>query len=215
MKASFVLVVSIASSASAQWNVARFDSTKVWTYATFGLDPAFVATVGVSGVIGGRARVQLGAEFGSVVAAFDMRDWRARAIGRTTVAHLGWFRVTGEEAVIARGTSNSIYSAVNVGASTAFTAGAYQRRWFFAAEAGFDKAIATRVTNSEWYREWYYADAKNGWYVSPGGTFHAGLIGGVNIGRLELVARAGQLRTEQLNAMNPPMYGTLGVGLGW
>lgn len=72
-----------ASSANAQWNVARFDSTKVWTYATFGLDPAFIATAGVAGVIPGRTKTQVGAEVGSVVAAFDLRDWRARATART------------------------------------------------------------------------------------------------------------------------------------
>jgi hypothetical protein len=204
-----------ASTANAQWNVARFDSTTMWTYASFGLDPAFVATAGVAGVIPGRSKVQVGAEFGSVVAAFDLRDWRARAAARTTTAHWGSVRITAEEAVIARGTSNSIYSALNLGASATVTAGVYRQRWFAATEGGFDKAVVTRITNSEWYRTYYYADAKDGWYRAPGGTFHAGLTGGVTFGSIELAARAGTLRTERLNAMIPPIYVSLGAGVGW
>ena len=208
-------VLCIASCASAQWNVARFDSTKAWTYATFGLDPAFVGTAGVSGVIPGRFKLQVGAEFGTVVAAFDMHDWRARATARTTVVHWGAFRIATEDAFIARGTSNSIYTALNLGASTTLTAGAYRRRWFLAAETGFDKAIATRLTNSNWYREYYYADAKNGWYLTPGGTLHAGVAGGVTAGIAELTVRAGTLRTERWNTLVPPMYGSVGLGIGW
>lgn len=215
MRVSLALATLVASRANAQWNVARFDSTKVWTYATFGLDPAFVGSVGVSGVIPGRVKIQLGAEFGSVVAAFDLHDWRSRATARASLVHWGVFRITGEEAVVTRGTSNSIYSAFNLGSSTTFTAGAYRRRWFVASEVGFDKAVLTRITNSDWYREYYYPDAKNGWYLTPGGTFHAGLTGGVTLGMLEITARAGRLRTERMNDLNPPMYATVGAGFGW
>jgi len=215
MSLPLVLAVSIASSTHAQWNVARFDSTKMWTYATFGLDPAFIGSVGVSGVIPGRVKVQLGAEVGSVVAAFDLRDWRSRATARASLIQWGAFRLTTEDAVITRGTSNSIYTAFNLGASTTFTAGAYRRRWFLASEAGFDKSILTRIRNSDWYREYYYADAKNGWYLTPGGTFHAGLTGGVTLGNIDITARAGKLRTERMNDLTPPMYATIGAGIGW
>src|SRR5262249_27863291 len=157
---------------------------------------------------------QVGAEFGTVVAAFDMHDWRTRAIARTSIAQWGTFRMTGEGALIARGTSNSIYNALNLGASTAFTAGAYRPGWFLAAETGFDKAISTRITNSDWYREYYYADAKNGWYLTPGGTVHVGLTGGATLGHLELTVRAGTLRTERFNSLAPPMYASVGAGIG-
>lgn len=215
MKALVLALAFVTSSANAQWNAARFDSTKAWTYASFGLDPAFVAAVGAAGVIPGWTKTQVGAEFGSVVAAFDLRDWRARATARTSAVRWGAFRITAEEAVIARGTSNSIYSALNLGGAVTFTAGLYRRRWFAATEGGFDKAIVTRITNSDWYRTYYYADAKNGWYLTPGGTFHAGLTGGVSIANIELTARAGTVRTERWNAMTPPMYVSLGAGVGW
>ncbi len=217
MKSAFVvgLFVVGAETASAQWNVARFDSTKTWTYTTFGLDPAFVASAGVARVISGGSGVQIGAEAGSVVARLDLRDWRARVTARMTAARWGSFRITAEEAVIARGTSNSIYNALNLGASATLTAGVYRRGWFAATEAGFDKAVLTRITNSDWYRSYYYSNAKDGWYRSPGGTFHAGLASGVSLGIVELTARAGTLRTERLNAMTPPLYLSVGAGIGW
>lgn len=135
--------------------------------------------------------------------------------GANTAVHWGAFRIAAEEAVIARGTSNTIYSALNLGAAATFTAGVYRSRWFAATEGGFDKAVVTRITNSDWYRTYYFADAKNGWYLSPGGTFHAGLTAGATLGNIELTARAGTLRTERWNVMTPPMYVSLGAGVGW
>src|SRR5262249_53447408 len=105
--AASLAIVLVNTSADAQWNVARFDSTKGSVYATFGLDPAFITTVGAAGVIHGRVNVQVGAEVGAVTARFDLNDWRARLTGRTTVVHWGAFRITGEDALIARGTSNA------------------------------------------------------------------------------------------------------------
>ena len=33
-------------------------------------------------------------------------------------------------------------------------------------------AVITHIKHSDWYRDNYYADAKDGWYLNAGGTFH-------------------------------------------
>lgn len=93
------------------------------------------------------------------------------------------------------------------------TAGVYRPRWFLAGEFGFDKAIITHLTQSDWYRTYFYPDAKDGWYLNAGGTFHYGVTGGVAFGRTELALRAGWLRTEEFNDVQPPMYAGLGLGI--
>ena len=93
--------------------------------------------------------------------------------------------------------------------------GVYRHHWFLAGEFGFDKAIITHLTHSDWYRQYFYPDAKDGWYLNAGGTYHYGMAGGVAIGRTELALRAGWLRTEDFHDMMPPMYAGLGVGFGF
>ena len=90
----------------------------------------------------------------------------------------------------------------------------YRQRWFTGGEFGFDKAIITHVTHSDWYRNHYYPDANDGWYLDAGGTYHYGLAGGVTLGRTEIVGRVGLLRTERFKSLATPGYVSLGVGFG-
>ena len=199
---------------AAQWNVERFGSTKNQVYTTFGLDPALVTSVGYGRDVPMLGRQwQLGAEVGVVAADFDLQDFAARLQARTTVVRWRSVRVVGSAAFITRGTENSIYRALNFGSDFTGAVGVYRQRWFLAGEFGFDKAIITYLTHSDWYRKNYYPDAKDGWYLNAGGTFHYGLTGGMSFGQTELALRVGQRQTEDFNQLSPPLYVGLGVGV--
>jgi hypothetical protein len=206
----------VAREAGAQWNVARFDTGRNRVYTTFGLDPALVTSAGYGRVVPlfGH-KFLLAGEAGMVVGGLDPRDFRARLGAHTSLVHWRSLHLTGSATFVTRGTDNSIYRAVNFGADLTGTAGLYRRGWFAAGEFGFDKAIVTHLTHSDWYRTYFYPDAKDGWYLDTGGTFHYGLVGGLSVGRAELVGRFGWLRTEGWNDLVPPMYASLGVGFGF
>jgi len=212
-----LLVVALfAAEASAQWNVARFDEAPNRVYTTVGLDPAFLPTVGYARVLSVFGHhVQLAGDVGIAIAEFDTRDFRARVQALTSIVQWRSLYLTGSTAVIGRGTENSIYRGYNFGVDLTGTLGLYRPRWFVAAEFGLDKAVVTRVTHSEWYRTYFYADAKDGWYRNTGGTVHYGLTAGLTVGRVELLARYGMQRTEKLNELTPPMYASIGLGLAF
>jgi hypothetical protein len=147
-------------------------------------------------------------------AEIDTRDFRARLQAFTSVLQWRSLHLTGSATFITRGTENSIYQGLNFGADFTGTAGVYRPGWFMAGEFGFDKAIITHITHSDWYRS-FYPGAKDGWYLTGGGTYHYGVTGGVAIGRVEIGGRAGWLRTEDWNELVTPMYASLGIGLGF
>jgi hypothetical protein len=112
-----------------------------------------------------------------------------------------------------RSTDNATSRMLGVGADVRLVGGWYAPGGFIAAEAGVDWVAATHVRVSEAYRTRVYAGAQDGWYGLPGGTFYAGLQGGVSFSRFDVVARAGETRSTALTSQTVPFYLSLGVNL--
>jgi hypothetical protein len=205
----------VAGNAAAQWNVARIEKDQSSVYTTFGLDPAVITAVGYARV-GSLLdhNVQISGEVGVVTAKLDTRDFRTRLTVQTSLVSWRSMNVTGSATAVTRGTDNAIYRGINFGAEFSGTMGVYRQRWFTAAEGGFDKSVITHVTHSDWYRTNFHADAKDGWYLDAGGTYHYGLAGGVTVRKAELMARLGFLKTERFKPLQPPVYASVGVGFG-
>ena len=209
------LAALVARDAAAQWNVARFESGRNHLYANFGLDPALVSSLGYGRVVPMFGHpVQLAADIGIGAAGFELSDFRARLQAHTAIVRWRSLYVTGNATFITRGTENTIYRGLNFGSDFTGTVGMYRRSWFAAGEIGFDKAIITHITNSDWYRQ-FYPGAKDGWYLNAGGTFHYGFAAGAALGSIELVGRVGWQRTEDYKDLMPPMYVSLGLGVGF
>ena len=210
------LTMLAASNVLGQWNVARFGTDRNRVYTTFGLDPAFVASVGYARTFPILTHeFQITGEVGTVSNRADARDFRARIGTQTSLVSWKALNVTGAATFVSRGTDNAIYRGFNFGADLTGAVGLYRPQWFIAGEMGFDKAVITHVTHSDYYRKTFYPDAKDGWYLDAGGTIHHGVSAGVTLGKAELVARAGWLRTERYNSLTPPVYGSVGVGFGF
>jgi hypothetical protein len=211
-----LLSVLVAGDAAAQWNVARFGTEPNRLYTTFGLDPALVAALGYGRVVAVLGHdLQVVSDAGVAAAHLDTRDFRVRLGVQTSLAQWRSLHLAGSATAITRGTENSIYRGYNLGADVTAALGVYRRGWFAAGEFGKDKAILTHLTHSDWYRTHYYADAKDGWYLDPGGTYHYGLTGGLSLGRTEVVGRFGWRRTERFNELQPPVYASVGLGYGF
>lgn len=210
-----LLTALVAGNVAAQWNVARFETERNRVYTTFGVDPAFVSSLGYGRVVHVKGHdFQLTGDAGVATANMDKRDFRARVGTQTSLARWRSVHLTGSTTFITRGTANMIYRGINFGADMAGAVGVYRQGWFGAGEFGFDKAIVTHVSHTDWYRKYVYADAKNGWYLDTGGTYHYGVTGGFALGRTEVAGRFGWRRTERFNAVMMPMYASVGVGLG-
>jgi hypothetical protein len=211
----FVALMSLVGPAYAQ-ALSRLLPGQQAVTAEAGLQSGFVTSVGYARGLQldaiGRALMPF-AQATMLVARPDLRDFAFRAGGQVSLLAIGWFDLSTQLAFEVAGTENSIYTATALRSDVALLAGHYGRRWFAVAEAGYDRAWLTYIENSDWYRANFYADARDGWYSGTGGKLRAGAKGGVTIGRVELVVRAGINKTEALNDLDLPFYGTLGANL--
>ena len=99
-------------------------------------------------------------------------DYKLRA--SVPIASHGPWQVAGGILSIVRGAHSAIARMVDAGAEATLLTGRYTRRWFAAAELGFDWAIATHVTPTAEYRMNVYPGARTGWYANTGGVLRAG-----------------------------------------
>lgn len=200
---------------AAQWNLARLQPGDARLHISMAVDPAVITSVGYgrfTSLLG--ATTKFGLEVGVVAGDADLRDYRVRLGGEVQLVHRGDFRVAASAAFMTRGTSNVVFRAINFGSDFGVTAGVYRRGWFVAGEVGFDKAIITHLEHTQEYRDHYYEDAKDGWYLNNGGTGRVGIMTGRSIGGAELLLRAGIARTQGGEALTVPAYLTLGLGFG-
>ena len=211
-----IATAAAAADASAQWNVARFESGRNRIYGSAGVDPALVTTLGYGRVftIFGRD-VQATADVGVAGARAETGDFRARLGVQSSVLRWRAVQLTGTATFITRGTENTVYRGINFGADITGAVGVYRPGWFAAGEFGKDKAIITHVTHTDWYRDNHYSDAKDGWYLDAGGRYHYGAAAGLTLGSAELVGRAGWNRTEDFKDLPFPIYATLSLGFGF
>ena len=211
-----LLSALVAREAAAQWNVARFDGARNRVYASYGLDPALVSTAGYGRVLSVAGHpFELTGDVGVVTAKLDAHDFRVGLGARSSLLQWRAVRLVGSATSITRGTDNSIYRAVNFGADVTGALGVYRPRWFAAGELGFDKAIATHVAATDWYRTTFYPGAKSGWYTATGGIYHYGLTSGLSLGSAEVAGRFGWRRSERFEDVMPPLYATVGIGVGF
>ena len=220
MALALLLSALATRGAAAQWNVARFGAgegiERNRVYTTFGLDPAMITSLGYGRVVPMYGHdFQFTGDVGVVTARTDTRDFRARVGTQTSLVRWRSMQLAGSATFITRGTDNSIYRGLNFGADVTGSLGVYRQRWFGAGDFGLDKAIVTHVKHTDWYRTHFYPDAKDGWYLDAGGTYHYGVTGGLALGRSELVGRFGWRRTERFNEVLPAVYATVGLGFGF
>lgn len=148
-------------------------------------------------------------------AGLDASDHRVRVGIVVPVVSWGRWTLAGALAPTLRGTKNDLGRMTSLGVDASATAGYYARRWFVAGELGFDYALTTRVSHSDEYRNNVYPDARDGWYVNPGGIFRGGGLAGASAGRYDVVLRAGVLRDMEGAPTLLPFYATLAFGTRW
>ena len=216
--ALFVALLALCGTARAQ-SFSRLEAGEQTVTAETGLQSGIVTSLGYArglrlGVGDRTLRTLIPfAQASLAVAKPDLHDYAFRVGSQISVVSIGWFDLSTQVAFGVAGTENGIYSGTALRTELALLAGHYGRRWFAVAEAGWARAWLTYIENGDWYRTNIYPDARDGWYSGTGGILHGGAKGGVTVGTVEFVLRAGVNKTETLQALDLPFYATVGANL--
>lgn len=209
------VVLAAATGASAQeLNLAttRVDRPSI-VAARAGVDHALLGEVGYRHVLAWNGRqLFVGGDVAIPWGEADVSDYRLRATVGMPFGGERW-KLAGWVSPTLRGTENSVSEMAALGVDLRLTGGYYARRWFVAGEAGLDWVATTHIAFNDAYRTQVYADAKDGWYGTPGGTVYTGLHAGLSFSSFDVILRVGHPRTTALDPQTMPFYVTLGVNV--
>jgi hypothetical protein len=198
-------------------NLARLDEGSAnRVYVRTGAEWAFVAGVGYARTVPvGQRRLVLLGELTAPWAAPDASDYQARVGALVPILSWRGWQVAGALEPTVRDTKNDLGRMTSLGANAGVMGGYYAQHWFAAGELGFDYTLTTRIAHSQLYRDTVYENARNGWYVNPGGNYRLGGQAGASFGRYELALRAGILRDMMGDQPMFPLYATLAFATSW
>jgi hypothetical protein len=185
-------------------------------YLRTGMEHGFIASVGYDRVFGVRDRVLvLGVELGVPIVQPDTGNYEMRlGLMAPLVAGHGW-ALSARIGPTVRWGDNPTASVTSLDLEASLLGGYYARRGFIALEAGVDWAAVSQMKFHQAYRDQVYAGARDGYYGNTGGTFRAGLQGGISLGRVDLVARVGAPFNIDFSMQHVPYYATLGFRVGF
>ena len=211
-----VLLAAPLTAHAQHFNVGALDEGTEVAMLTTGAEHGLMLGMGYArGVSLADRPVIVGGDLTLGWAEVDIDDFRLRAGALAPIVGQGRWKLLGGFTAIFRGTKNDIARMIDLGTDLAILAGRYAPRGFFAAELGFDWAMATHVDHRGLYRTKVHADARDGWYRNAGGMLRAGLQGGLSLGRFDLILRAGRFVDASGTPPLFPFYGTLSFNTRW
>src|SRR4051812_4976928 len=198
-------------------NLARLDEGPAnRVYVRTGAEWAFAMGVGYERTASfARHPVLLVGELSAPWVAANTSDYQAR-IG-VLAPILGWrgLKLAGSLEPTLRGTHNDLGRMTAIGADGGLTGGYYAPGWVLAGGFGLDYTLTTHIAQSKLYRDTVYDNARDGWYINPGGNYRLGAQAGLSSGRFDVILRGGTLRDMKGNLPIFPYYATVAAVAAW
>ncbi len=216
---TLIIIVAAAQSGFSQdvnWRAMRMDRPNR-LQLNFGYDYGAVTQMSYSHAIALPRPVVVGLHCSVPMGDQLIDDFSIRLGGQMEVVEWRGFSATVKIASIFRRCQNELVRIVSFGADFSMLVGYYDPDWHAAAEFGFDKAIATRLTHSDVMKTYGFSGIRDGWYVPTGGNFYYGIQGGKTIGNwVDVTLRFGltDAQFDDENAMLP-YYLQLGFGMSF
>jgi hypothetical protein len=194
-------------------NWTTLDSTKHILNTSYGLDYSVSYAVGYAYKLNTKLPIVLQANFSMPAGENMVADIKTKIGGQVCLFNKSNFVGSISLFGIYRKHQTQLVQLQNFGSEFKGTFGYFRKRWFTAAELGFDKAIVTHFKHTEKYRNEIYTDVIDGWYEpATGGNFYYGLQTGYSFKKVDITLNAGKVISQDFKTpLLLPFYLNLGI----
>lgn len=219
MKNKIVVVLLLAltfqhnTAISQTLNWAKLDSTKHILNANIGLDYSVSYGIGYGYKLNTKLPIVLNANFSLPIGENLFDDFKTKVGGQVCLLNKSNFVGSVSIFGIYRKYQTELVSLQNFGSDFKGTFGYFRKRWFTAAEIGFDKAIATHFKHTQKYKDEIYADVVDGLYKpTTGGNFYYGVQAGYSFRKIDITLNLGKVVSQDFKTSPTlPFYLNLGI----
>ena len=213
---STIALIICAFNMSAQ-TVQNDSITSDKVYLRYGIEPTTMISLGYQHnfSLGMKDRyLTTYGEWSSAVNSLGFKNSEIKIGGIIPVIQHKSFKIINNLGFSAGATSNKHFKSNKFAVSDEIAIGIYKKTWFIAGTVEYEKIYLNEIEHTEFYRETYYGEAKDGWYTGAGGMFQFGIEGGITISQVfDIHAEFKIPFTEKLNSYGgSPAHVNLGLG---
>lgn len=164
-------------------NMFNLNETKNITYLRYGIEPTIVFAVGhmhVFNINGINRNLAVLGEFSRPQKSFG-NNYELKTGGIMPVVQLRDWGFTFQLNFSTGHVETKNFESQKIAFDYALNLGLYKEKWYLSLVGEYENIMANKITNSQYYRDYAYPEAKDGWYKGAGGNVQFGLETGFTI----------------------------------
>lgn len=202
---TILLFIVLSQTINAQ-NIFNLDEKDKAVYSRLGIEPTYVFALGYMQSFQlkaiNRNAVAYG-ELSSPIKDFGINNYEVKAGGILNVVKWKNIGVTYNLNFSTGKVQTKNFSSQKYAFGNKLCLGSFQDKWFIALGGEYEKIFANKITHTEYYRDFIFPEAIDGWYNGAGGNIQLGLEAGLTIKEiLDLRVEFKVPRSERFNSYN-------------
>ena len=186
MKTIRLLIIGIAllvgaNQLSAQTIINNDNTIQNRAYLRIGIEPTTMLTFGYQRNIALgflKQAITTYAEWGVSAFRFSVNNSELKIGGILPVFEKGSFKILNNLNLSTGSVATRHFNSKKFAVADEIAIGFYKKKWFFATTFEYEKILLNHIKHTDFYKESYYEDVKDGWYKGAGGMFQFGIEGG-------------------------------------
>ncbi len=165
-------------------NILNIEERNKTVYSKFGIEPTYVLAVGYMHSFSlekiNRKFVLFG-EMSSPTKLFGVKNYEAKLGGMINLIEHKGFGINYHLNFSTGHVETKNFDSQKMAFANKLFLGYFKRKWYITITGEYEKIYANKIVHSEYYRDFIFPEAKDGWYNGAGGNFQFGIETGITI----------------------------------
>ncbi|GAB5555497.1 MAG: hypothetical protein Sapg2KO_50880 [Saprospiraceae bacterium] len=165
-------------------NIFNFQNKEKSVYGQFGIEPTYNLAIGYMQCFSlkkVKRNIVVYGEIGSSLKMIGLKNYEAKVGGILDLLKVNSFGVTYDLNFSTGHVQTKNFDSQKFAFSNKFLVGYFNNKWFVAFSGEHEKIYANNMKHTQYYKDYIYPEAKDGWYNGAGGNIQLGIETGITL----------------------------------